>query len=348
MVFLDGILTLLGLCGLCLFFAEYFDIRASLLPLPVLAGSAVWLCLCGFAGALLPGAWIWLALAAAGFVMAARHAGGVQKTLRRLWEPGFMMFFGGALLLWVLFAVTNPRFILWDEFTFWGSACKMTKVNHMLHPAAPGNVAARAGMPGLMLLAYLFQFSSHGFAEWKCFAAYDILYLAAFVTITASVQAAKGQERRWPRAVLLMAGAVLLPYFFQAPGPGKISTVYLNVMGDAALGLVFGGALCLYFLMGHTKKGFFALLPTLCFLNIIKDIGMAYAMIVIALAAADRWLAADHPGLKSFGRAVGGAVLLAIPHGSRIACDIRYQIKHCDVFSFWSAGLPRRVERRGK
>ena len=50
MAFLDGILTLLGLCGLCLFFAESFDIRASLLPLPVLAGSAVWLCLCGFAG----------------------------------------------------------------------------------------------------------------------------------------------------------------------------------------------------------------------------------------------------------------------------------------------------------
>ena len=312
MAALDGLLTLLALCGLCLFLSERLDLRISLLPLPVLAGSVLWLCLGGFAGLLLPAAWVWLAAAVCCTLLTLRRTG-VKKALARLWEPGFLVFVGGAVLLWVLFWVTQPRFILWDEFTFWGSACKMTKLNHMLHPAAPGNVAARAGMPGLMLVTYLFQFLSRGFAEWKCFAAYDTLYLAALVTLTAAVQGGtKAEPHRWPRVILLTVGAVLLPYFFTAPGAGGISTVYLNVMGDTALGLVFGGALCLYFLAGRTPKGLVLLGLTLSFLTLIKDVGFAYSFIVIALAAADQWLAADHPGLKSFGRAVGSAVLLAL------------------------------------
>ena len=311
MVALDGIVSLLALTGLCLFFAEIFDLRPALLPLPVLAGSAVWLCLCGFGGQLLAGAWIWLCLGAAGFVLAARHAGGVGKALRRLAEPGFVLFAAGALGLWVLFWATRPQFIQWDEFTFWGTACKMTVLNDMLHPAAPGNLAARAGMPGLMLVAYLFQFASHGFEEWKCFAAYDILYLAALVTITAAVSAG-ADRRRWPRAALLLLGAALLPFFFSAPSVGGISSVYLNVMGDTALGLVFGGALCLYFCVGRTRPGLWGFGAVLALLTLIKDVGMAYAFIAIALAAADLWLAADRVGLRSLGRAVGRAAGLAV------------------------------------
>lgn len=313
MAYLDGVLALLGICGLCLFFAEFCGMRAALLPLPVLAGSAVWLCLWGFAGLLLPGAWVWLALCAAGAVLAMRRAG-ARQAMERLCTPGFLIFVGGALALWALFAATKPQFILWDEFTFWGTACKMTKVNHMLHPAAPGNLAARAGNPGLMLLSYLFQFASPGFAEWKCFAAYDILYLAALVALAATAQGGPGrQERRWPRAVLLAAAAALLPYFFTAPGVGGISTVYLNVMGDTALGLVFGGALCLYFQAGRTKGGLAALGATLCLLTLLKDVGLAYALIAVAVVAVDRWLAAPKAGLRSLGQAAGVGAALAVP-----------------------------------
>ncbi len=311
MAALDGILTLLALCGLCLFLAEFLNLRPALLPLPVLAGSVIWLYLWGLCGLLLPGAWIWLGMGIAGFVMAAKRAGGIFKALKRFAEPGFLLFLGGAVGFWILFLAAKPQFILWDEFTFWGSACQLTKLNHMLHPAAPGNLAARAGMPGLALAAYLFQFSSSGFAEWKCFAAYDILYLAALVTLTGAVQTVSCQHR-WPRVVLLMGGAVLLPFFFTAPAAGTISTVYLNVMGDTALGLLFGGALCLWFAAGRTLPGIIGFGVVLGLLSMVKEVGLAYAVIAIALAAVDLWLAAPKPGLKSLGRAFGSAVGLAV------------------------------------
>ena len=309
----DGCLTLLALCGLCLFFSDFFDLRISLLPLPVLAGSAVWLCLWGFAGLLLPGAWVWFALGLLGGGFTLWRAG-VKNALKRLAEPGFLLFVGGALVFWVLFAVTQPQFILWDEFTFWGSACKLTKTYHLLHPAAAGNLAARGGMPGMALIAYLFQFAGPGFAEWKCFAAYDILYLAVFAALTGAVETmTQRQKAGWPRAVLLMLGAALLPYFFTAPGAGQVSTVYLNVMGDTALGLLFGGALCLWFLAGDTLPGIVAFGSVLCLLTLTKEVGLAYAFIAIALAAVDCWLAAPKPGIKSLGRAAGKAVCLAVP-----------------------------------
>lgn len=315
MAALDGILTLLALCGLCLFAAEFFRLRLVMLPLPILAGGILWLYLWGLMGLLMPGAWIWLGMGIAGFCMAAKHAGGLRKLMIRMAEPGFLLFLLGALGIWLLFLVTQPQFILWDEFTFWGSACQMTKLNHMLHPAAPGNLAARAGMPGLALASYLFQFMSPGFAEWKCYAAYDILYLAAMITITGAVKT-DSKQPCWHRVVLILSGTVLLPFFFAAPAAGTISMVYLNVMGDTALGLLFGAALCLWFLAGRTVFGFVGFGAVLGLLSLVKEVGLAYAMIAIALAAVDLWLAAPKPGMKSLGRGFGGALVLsAVPVG---------------------------------
>mgnify|MGYP000967081026 CR=1 FL=1 len=74
--------------------------------------------------------------------------------------PALVLFVLAGAALWLWFAVSRPVFLRWDEFSFWGTACKMTKVNHCLHPAAPGNLSARAYLPGMMVLSYLFQFFS--------------------------------------------------------------------------------------------------------------------------------------------------------------------------------------------
>lgn len=320
---LSGLIALLGVSGLCLFLVEFCDADPALLPLPVLAGSVVWLCLWGFAGQLGAGCWLWLALAAAGVVLAALRRD-LGNALVRLASPGFLVFLLGSLGFWAILASQQPRFILWDEFTFWGTACKMTTLSGMLHPAAPGNLAARGSLPGVPLLSHLFQFASGGFAEWKSIAAYDTLCLAALSALVGTVRAETetGAERgrRWPRAVLLAAGAVLLPYFFTAPAPGGISRIYLTVMGDLALGLCFGGALCLWF-AGRARRADASPWPLLgaaaaCLgaLTLIKDIGLAYAAIAAALIAADLVLAAPRLSLRGLGQgAAAFAGLLAGP-----------------------------------
>lgn len=313
---LSGLVTLLGVCGFCIFLADFFRADPALLPLPVLAGSLLWLCLWGFAGLLPVGAWIWLVLAVAAVLLTALRQD-IGNALMRLASPGFLFFLAGSLAFWAIFAARQPRFILWDEFTFWGTACRMTSLSGLLHPAAPGNLAARGSLPGVPLLSYLFQFAGGGFAEWKSFAAYDTFCIAALAALAGTVRAkyetGADRGRRWPRAVLLLAGAVLLPYFFTLPSPGGTSRIWLTVMGDLALGLAFGGALCLYFAAaGRESEGDGPVWPaligcalTLSALSLIKDIGLAYAAIAAALIAADRLFTAEWDGFSVLGRAAG-------------------------------------------
>ena len=243
------VLALTALASLAL--ARRTGLNAGLFPLGLLAGAGVWLTLWGMAGLLRPGGWALYALTLAGGLFALlkgkreetlparlrRNAAELGREAKN--APALVLFVLAGAALWLWFAVSRPVFLRWDEFSFWGTACKMTKVNHCLHPAAPGNLSARAYLPGMMVLSYLFQFFSAGFTEWECLAAYDLLALAVFAAFGAF------EGRKWYLSALGMLGAGLLPYFFLAPGDTQAATVYLNAMGDIYLGLTFGGALCL-------------------------------------------------------------------------------------------------------
>ena len=157
----DGLLALLGICAFSLLWARKWELNAALLPLPGLGASVVWLWLFGMANQLALGGWLWFAGAAAalclllvgghkGQSLPARLKAGGLDALHRAAVPGFVFFVGAALFFWILFALTQPMFIRWDEFTFWGTACKMTKEANQLHAVAPGNLSARAYLPGMM------------------------------------------------------------------------------------------------------------------------------------------------------------------------------------------------------
>ena len=124
MTLLCGLLVLAALACGSLAAAELLDKDPALLALPVLAGSVIWLCLGGMAGLLLPAAWLWLA-AMAGLTVFAALGAGLPALMRRAQSPAFGLFVAGSLAFWLLFAVRQPLFTQWDEFTLWGSACKM-------------------------------------------------------------------------------------------------------------------------------------------------------------------------------------------------------------------------------
>lgn len=295
MVYLSGILALLAVWVLCAFFAEKFDLNASLLPLPVLAGLGVWLCLWGFAGLLQWGGALayLLALAALAWLLVKKR---LAAAAGRLVTPGFVFFAAAGLTFFVLFAVTQPQFIAWDEFTFWGSACKATKLQNALHAAASSNVQARSYNPGMMLLVYFFQFFGKGFSEWSAFFAYDTLFAAAMSAVAAL------PRRRWATAAVLLAACFALPFFYSAPALGGVSNLYVNVMGDLPLAFVFGGSLCLYLNLHKRRAGWPALAVTLGFLALIKDMGLAYGLIVAGLVCADWLFAKGWPSLKRLGK----------------------------------------------
>ena len=155
------VLALTALASLAL--ARRTGLNAGLFPLGLLAGAGVWLTLWGMAGLLRPGGWALYALALAGGLCALlkgkreetlparlrRNAAELGREAKN--APALVLFVLAGAALWLWFAVSRPVFLRWDEFSFWGTACKMTKVNHCLHPAAPGNLSARAYLPGMTI-----------------------------------------------------------------------------------------------------------------------------------------------------------------------------------------------------
>lgn len=307
MEYLGGllVLALLGAFCLCTAAATHYD--AATLPLPALSGAAVVLYLFGLLGAL-----PWGLFAAGGILLAGAVYFGVRAgaaAIRRAaCSPGFLLFLGGAVFLWALFAVRQPMFTQWDEFTAWGLAPKMVKERAAFYVADPINLTASFTYPGTSLVSYFFQALSPVFDEWQCLAALDLLFLACLAPVAAL------PRKNWPHSVLLFVVGALLPFFYSTVPVGTASTVYANAMADTPLALLFGGTLCLYLANGGRKTGFAMAAMPLALLAMTKDIGLAYGLIAVFLIGLDQLLTAPQGrGLaKTLGLAFAKAGALGV------------------------------------
>lgn len=281
-----GLFVLLLLAGACAVLASGGKIHAALLPLPLLADSAVLLYGFGIVGALRVGVVLVILLLAAVWVVGLvklRPAGFAKACREALATPGLVLFLGGAAFFWVLFFVQQPMFTQWDEFTAWGLAPKMVVERGAFYVADPVNLKASFTYPATSLVTFLFQ-PFGVWSEWACLAALDTLALACVAAATAL------PRDRWYSGVLVFAAGVLLPYFFRDPTPGAYATQYVNAMADLPMAMLFGGTLCLY-LGTQRRRGIFWLtaLP-LALLTLTKDICFAYGLIAAYLIGLD-WLA---------------------------------------------------------
>lgn len=305
---LYALALLLLLCGACAILAERFTLSPALLPLPVLSGAVVVLYLCGVAGFLRVGAVaVLLALAAVWVVglVQYRPAGVAAAWKRAASVPGFTLFLGGAVFIWVLFCVQQPMFTQWDEFTAWGLAPKMVVERGAFYVADPVNLKASFTYPATSLITFLFQ--PFGlWAEWACLAAIDTLALACLAAASAL------PRERWAGGVLVFAAGFLLPFFFSATPTGSYAAQYVNAMADLPLAMLFGGTLCLYFAVGRRKIAYWLVALPLAVLTLTKDICFAYGLITAFLIGLDLWLAADEPCRKAFPKALLRAGALAV------------------------------------
>ena len=281
-----GLFVLLLLAGACAVLASGGKLHAALLPLPLLAGSAVLLYGFGIVGALRVGVALVILLLAAVWVvgLVKLHPAGFAKACREaLSTPGLVLFLGGAAFFWVLFFVQQPMFTQWDEFTAWGLAPKMVVERGAFYVADPVNLKASFTYPATSLVTFLFQ-PFGVWSEWACLAALDTLALACVAAATAL------PRDRWYSGVLVFAAGVLLPYFFRDPTPGAYATQYVNAMADLPMAMLFGGTLCLYLGTQRCRGIFWLTALPLALLTLTKDICFAYGLIAAFLIGLD-WLA---------------------------------------------------------
>ena len=305
---LYALALLLLLCGACAILGEKSGLSPALLPLPVLSGAVVVLYLCGIAGILRAGAVLVLLALAAVWVLGLvqlRPAGVRKAWQNALCTPGFTLFLGGAVFIWVLFCVQEPMFTQWDEFTAWGLAPKMVVERSAFYVADPVNLKASFTYPATSLLAFLFQ--PFGlWAEWACLAAIDTLALACLAAAAALPRA------KWAEGMLVFAAGFLMPYFFSATPAGSYAVQYVNAMADLPLAMLFGGTLCLYFAVGRHKHAYWLVALPLAVLTLTKDICFAYGLIAAFLIGLDLLFAANGPVKKAFPKALLKAGGLAV------------------------------------
>ena len=278
-----GLFVLLLLTGACGVLASGDKIHPALLPLPLLAGSALLLYGFGILGALRAGAALVVLLLAAAWVaglVKLRPAGFAKACRKALTTPGIALFLGGTAFLWVLFFVQQPMFTQWDEFTAWGLAPKMVVERGAFYVADPVNLKASFTYPATSLVTFLFQ-PFGVWSEWACLAALDTLALACVAAATAL------PRDRWYGGVLVFAAGVLLPYFFRDPTPGAYATQYVNAMADLPMAMLFGGTLCLYLGTGGRRGVFWLTALPLALLTLTKDICFAYGLIAAFVIGLD-------------------------------------------------------------
>ncbi|HJA26589.1 MAG TPA: hypothetical protein H9795_11075 [Candidatus Fournierella merdigallinarum] len=309
MPLLSGILALLAVSLYSAALGRRFKLDPGLLALPVIAGGSIWLCLWGMAGLLKAGGWAFY-LAAGALAVWLAWKKELAKTLKELLCPGFVTFLLAAAFFLAVFSATKPLFTQTDEFSLWGSAAKLTKLQDMLHPAAPGNLLARTATPALMLVSYLFQFFGAGFSEWSAYFALNALLAAAVGAVASLPRADKAG------AAVVAACGFLVPYFFSAPSLGGISNIYLSFMGDLPLGFVFGAGLCVWFSLRQRPAAALCLTGLLAaFLVLTKDVGLAYGCILVGLVCADRLFCAPKRGIARRLKDTALAAVTILPGG---------------------------------
>lgn len=280
---MDIFVSFAALALLCAFFTLRCRLHSALAPLAALGCISLWLTLAGMAGLLLPAAWVLLAASAllGGWALATRAKSGGW---RLLFTPGAALFWGLALSFAVYFAIRQPLFSDFDEFSLWGTAAKLTSLNNALYTTAEIGWAWQATQtPGLIVLGYFVQFLG-AFAPWKVYLAYDILLFSCFAALLG-----RAGWRQWPLAVPLAVIGWVTPWFFTVYNRTiELCSVYMSSYGDIPSGIVLGGALA-FWLAVREDGPRWPLLPVLVLVGSIKSNTFVLALLAAGLCAAD-WL----------------------------------------------------------
>ena len=337
MSLLTGILVLVLVSASSVALAAVTGRDAAVFPLPIFSVAVCLILVGGYLGAMQGALWLTLLALLLTAILLARHAGWERFQAAKN-SPGLVFFVAASLVIWFLFAILQPMFVEWDEFTFWGMAAKLLKEKNALYPADPVNLKAFSGLPGLGLVSYFVQAFSGTFGEWQCLAGYDMMLMSCLSAASAM------PRRRWPHTVAVLAGGVLLPFFFSVVPAGTASTVYANAMADVPLALLFGGVISLWFAVGPGWLGVLLTALPLALLTLAKDMGFAYALIAVFVIFLDllfgrTWKQTGRG--RFFGGAVGRAAVLAVPVLAAFLSWNRYTAAHLTVTgaSVGSSGL---------
>ena len=308
------------------------DIKSQIAPLVALTTLVGIAILFGMYDMLKPGVAVAYAVAVASFAFAVfKSKDNLVQKLDSFLSPGVMLFIGTSFAILVFMSMRQPLMTEWDEFSFWGISQKLLKVHDQLYTYYKSSMIGNSTPPGLPVLSYYFQRFSREFAEWVSFVAYDVMFFACYSAFTSLFE-----RKSWNSAVMTYLFGFLVPYVFEIYTKIiYLEPVYMITYADIPLGIVFAGAMAVYFFSGHTdSRTVLPVLPVIFFLTMIKDMGFALSCIVVFMAFFDMLVAREEFSFVKirgfFGKVAAAAVMLATALGT---------------FLSWSMHMARVMER---
>lgn len=310
---LFGLLAMLAaLYGISNLLARRAGVGSAAAPLAALALAELWLLAAGLLGVLRPAglALAALGLAGGGFEAAlAKKKGRPSPLAAALESPAAKLFWAVALALALGLWALRPEFLNFDEYSFWGTAAKLTSENNVLYTVCdtglPWQMTELAALP---LASFFFQLFG-SFAPWRAIFAADLLMLAALA-------AAAGCAKRARLACPLFLAGLAMPTLVTVAGhTALLNTAWLEFLGDLPAGMLFGGAVA--FWLAAKEKGPAArwlCLPVLLLAANVKSNTFVLGLAAAGLVALDAVLFGKRPGERR------GAKPLAARLGFAAAC----------------------------
>ncbi len=294
---MDIAAILLCIVFISMFFAARFKLNAAAAPLFTLCAVTLFLIFTGMAGLL--GYAVWAVYAFALFCpvyLFAIKKESVKKVAQELFKPGMVFFIAATVMFAVMFAIRQPAFRQWDEFSFWGPAAKITVTERQLYTLVESSIISTSYQPFLAVLSFFVQSLSAGFTEWKVYLAYDMLLMACMALIFANIE--------WKNVLSIVSAAFfslfgLYAFYYSFEGV----LLYFSAYSDIPLGVLFGGALLMHF---HCEADgwpkFIATASVIASLSMLKDMGMALGMIAAGVIFVDMALTGERPTKRVFKR----------------------------------------------
>jgi len=275
------ILLLASFAGYFIFLHQFTRWPTAALPLFTISSLISALYASGMTGSLLPGARL-LAFTgvALGIIGLHKARKGPKAGWSCLTEPGPVLFFTSAILLW--FTLSGAGYGAWDEFSHWGFAAKEMFFSNSF-PAPDSALYLKDYPPGTALFQYYITCFT-GWSEGATYFAQALFLFSAVLALTATPC-----RKNWFRVLAIIAVSCITLALFGY----KLQKLYVDLL----VGFLFGLVPAAYLISGrYDAAAITRALPVLFILPLIKASGLLLALIAAAVIITDRLMSpAEEP-----------------------------------------------------
>ncbi|MBQ5782953.1 MAG: hypothetical protein IIV99_06180 [Oscillospiraceae bacterium] len=324
-MFPDSIFSLIVVLLLAFSLYKLLKINPSVTPFVSVMTIVAFVSLASLVDLLNPSIWAVYILSAVLFALAAKKSDNMKQDLLDFFTPGVIMFAVGCIFLFCVLAASQPLMGEWDEYSFWGTAQKLTKHYGQIYTYYDSSLIGKTTSPALCVLAVFFQPFGTGYLEWKAFFGYDVMFLASFCAWTGAFK-----KKNWHQSFFVFLTGFMTPFVFIVfSRVSNIIRAYISVMADIPLGIVFAGAMAVYFFAKdcdwqenslcpagkNCGSHLLCLVPVLVTFTMMKDMGFAFSLIIIMIVFFDLVLTQDNfvfVRIKGFWGKIAGCMVLGI------------------------------------